>query len=1372
MSTAIPTPTVSQSNQANDQPPNELKKRRLTYIIPLRAPINDRLSLPKISKNSKKNPSAFHHSPLILPKNPIESSPTGATTTKPISQPADHQHPTHSLGINSLLIDLTTPIKHHDHPNGILYSAGKDGLIAAWELNLPTRSTAKKPSGHHPRFQVDQPKLANHLPPTTFRQCIQSHTDWINDIILCNHNQTLISASSDRTVKAWSPHSPQNALCPTTIGTHDDYVKCLAHSPSSAWVASAGLDRRILLWDTAESRPNPLVRFSENTVGTSIYSLAATPTGQLLAAGSPAQAIGLYDPRLCSQVARLVGHTDNVRSILLSDDGSRLLSASSDATVKMWDVRIQRCLHTFSHHSTSVWALHSQHPRLQLFHSGDRAGWLCKVDLEGSEDFREGECVVLGQAGRHDQENPDPFNSSKANQAITKIVGLDNAFVWTATGSSTIERWRDIPTRAQRCQLLAGSTHHPSSLDPSHSPPTSHISDSHPQSQSKVSPAPSTDHLPPLPLRSPQSVSFNLELSPSTLITATHPPSSSSSLSPDLPRSSPASIIQQSPNRPSDTRLPSQIQPNELDGIPLEALVPLFSQFDHLLHNSEYLDPESTTIHSPDLAVSDSGIHTGLNYYTHSTSSSSSLRSPSYPGLEPIKILSPLTLEPKVDNLHTPTVINPHPHTPITATSAWRLYTTRDSAAEAIPLRDSADDLILGCSGLIKSELLNDCRHAITIDTIGRIALWDIIGCTCRGIFDPDELERELDHASSVGSSGSSANFAPSELLKLVKERIEGQASIGNWCTVETQTGLLTVHLDESRCFDGEVYADEAGLSEEVLDQMKEDHRLSLGKWALRNLFEGFVNHQAQLRLRSKSPAPDSTTPTSAIQARGEVELDEQKTSEQKSIVFTSHHFPGKPFVPRTPGMTIALATPALTPAILPDLKTIIVSNGTPKNNPQGWDSVSHSSDYFSLPRLVEADEEQLGKGALTPGGLDSNTDASSSYSSSLNPPPSRRASPAPASNDGLSRDDKAPLTDSPAASWTSTTTSSSAVQPNSANIFSRFRSLGRGQKRRSSQDPTAPPVISNPIPYREDGDRAEQDGQRQLLMEKIKAQQAQMVQGILSQPFEPCGILDAPKLTLPPETTILISEQEPGSGTWEVSYRGLVATTGLDSEILMDVLPGWLLNFLLGNRVSTREGSSAVKVTFVLQPEGGSEAAGLPELPNGNARLTASRVLRMKKVAAYVSQKLESSPPKVDAHHPPSSSPSSSSSKPKSEVATQHKNHKSNSKSVGSAVSASSSTTTTSNTHPHPHHPHHHHRHHKGEARHSHSKNDELTPTSSPSTHPQYPFPIDENQIVLSCNGQILPRPLTLGVVRQWIWAKPGDVIIHYRRDKLGSPS
>ncbi|PLW12701.1 hypothetical protein PCANC_14430 [Puccinia coronata f. sp. avenae] len=1416
MSTAIATPQANY-DQAHQHDPSSsdgvllpTKKRRLTYILPLHlSSTAGRLKLPGkkdwVDSFSCSTSPGFHHSPLILPVRSDDAD------HKPVSQPpspspspsASHEdhyhhhdyHPTHSLGINSLAIDLTTPIKHVDKPNGILYSAGRDGLIAAWELNLPTKLCTHSTGQQHPRFQVDPIQL-HQRPPTTFRQCIQSHTDWCNDILLCNQNQTLISASSDRTVKAWSPHSPQNSLCPTTIGTHQDYVKCLTHSPFCAWVASAGLDRRILLWDTNESRPNPLVKFSENLVGTSIYSLTTTPTGQLLAAGSPAQAISLYDPRLSSQVAKLVGHTDNVRSILLSEDGSRLLSASSDATVKMWDVRIQRCLHTFSHHSTSVWALHSQHPRLEMFHSGDRAGWLCKVDLEACADFREGECVVLGQAGRREHLTPDALNAP--HQGIAKIVALDDAFVWTATGSSTVERWKDIPTRIQRRQ--AASLIH-SAQDFLHSPPPdSKLTSSRSTFDSNYSP-PQSPHQPPQLAPhpcSPQSVSFNVDTSSSSQSSSVvhHPPLSSDPAHDPLPPSS-TSITQSSPQFSSNTHLPSHVQPDELDGVPLEALVPLFSQFDHLLHHPESQDPESTTIHSPNSVVSDPNLHkAGLNYFTHSSMSTVSLRPPTFYGLEPIKILSPLTLETKLDNLHTPTVINPHPHTPtvinphprpsITTTSAWKLYITRDSAAEAVPLRDSPDDTITGCSGLTKSELLNDGRHAITIDTMGRIALWDIISCSCKGVFDPDDLERKFDSGSSVGSSRSLSKSNPSELLKLVKERIEGQATVGTWCTVEIQTGLLAVHLDENRCFDGEVYADEAGLSEEVLGQMKEDHRISLGKWIISNLFEGFVKHQTRLRLQNEVTAKvpnahDATSPTNTIQSGGEVDSDEQKTSDERSEFSYSHHLAGKPFVPRTPGMTIALATTALTPAILPDLKTVVGSNWATKNNQHGGDSASHHHDYFSLPRLVETDEEQLADGGVTPGGLDSCTDASSSYSSSLNPLPSpRRASPALASNDGFSNGQ---LAESSAASWTSTaTTSSSAVQPNSANIFSRFRSLGRGQKRRNSQDQNAPPVISNPIPYREDGDQAEQDAQKRILAEKTKVQQAHMVQSILSQPFQPCGEVDAPKLTLPPETTILISEEEPESGAWEVSYRGLVSTTHLDIDILMNVLPGWLLGFLHGNRVSAKEGGGAIKVTFVLQPEDGKDIVGLPELPNGNARLTASRVLRMKKVAAYVFQKLESSAPKHDDQHEPPPPSSSSSSKTPSESAYQHKSHKANSKSIGSAASTGSSATTTSNTnhHHHQHHQHHHHsnhhRHHKRETldHQPHATNGEVTPTSaSPHPYPQaHQPPLDETQIVLSCNGKLLPRSLTLGVVKQWVWARPGDVVIHYRRDTLALPT
>jgi hypothetical protein len=47
----------------------------------------------------------------------------------------------------------------------------------------------------------------------------------------------------------------------------------------------------------------------------------------------------LHGAVLCPQ-----GHTDNVRALQLNDAGTLLLSASSDDTVRLWDMRQQRCI--------------------------------------------------------------------------------------------------------------------------------------------------------------------------------------------------------------------------------------------------------------------------------------------------------------------------------------------------------------------------------------------------------------------------------------------------------------------------------------------------------------------------------------------------------------------------------------------------------------------------------------------------------------------------------------------------------------------------------------------------------------------------------------------------------------------------------------------------------------------------------------------------------------------------------------------------------------------------------------------------------------------------------------------------------------------
>jgi len=53
-------------------------------------------------------------------------------------------------------------------------------------------------------------------------------------------------------------------------------------------------------------------------------------------------------------------------------------------------------------------------------------------------------------------------------------------------------------------------------------------------------------------------------------------------------------------------------------------------------------------------------------------------------------------------------------------------YDTRDLAVMAIPLELRPDDIIEGEHGIVRSIILNDRMHALTVSTIGCVAVWDI----------------------------------------------------------------------------------------------------------------------------------------------------------------------------------------------------------------------------------------------------------------------------------------------------------------------------------------------------------------------------------------------------------------------------------------------------------------------------------------------------------------------------------------------------------------------------------------------------------------------------------------------------------------------
>lgn len=122
--------------------------RRVSYILPSPNDPPPLLTLPKLGQarrgqtsplfQTKPSPSPSGNGPTtpFQSKNPFLSA-----ASPPPDAPSTIQenHPRHCLGLTSLAIDTSTLLSNQQSPGGILYSGGRDGLIASWELNIPHR---------------------------------------------------------------------------------------------------------------------------------------------------------------------------------------------------------------------------------------------------------------------------------------------------------------------------------------------------------------------------------------------------------------------------------------------------------------------------------------------------------------------------------------------------------------------------------------------------------------------------------------------------------------------------------------------------------------------------------------------------------------------------------------------------------------------------------------------------------------------------------------------------------------------------------------------------------------------------------------------------------------------------------------------------------------------------------------------------------------------------------------------------------------------------------------------------------------------------------------------------------------------------------
>lgn len=138
-------------------------------------------------------------------------------------------------------------------------------------------------------------------------------------------------------------------------------------------------------------------------------------------------------------------------------------------------------------------------------------------------------------------------------------------------------------------------------------------------------------------------------------------------------------------------------------------------------------------------------------------------------------------------------------------------FEERELAADAVPYCSEPDDVIPGDHGLVRSVILNDRISALTVNTEGEVAVWDIVRGKCLGRYQPEDVAA-ASHSGSAANGSEGRERSPREALEAVRERIEGEGVVSPWCTADTKGGVLTIHMTERQCFEAEVYADEVGF--------------------------------------------------------------------------------------------------------------------------------------------------------------------------------------------------------------------------------------------------------------------------------------------------------------------------------------------------------------------------------------------------------------------------------------------------------------------------------------------------------------------------------------------------------------------------------
>ncbi|CAL8105319.1 unnamed protein product [Calicophoron daubneyi] len=159
----------------------------------------------------------------------------------------------------------------------------------------------------------------------------------------------IIGRSSSQIIPAGKPGSmprTSNLQSPNMLlSGHDGEIYCGKFSSDGSFLASAGFDRKILLWETYGDCENFATMTGHGGV---ILDLVFSSDDSVIYTASSDKSVALWDTETAQRIKKLRGHQNVVNSCAVARRGPQLIcSGSDDGTVRLWDRRQKAHVQSF-----------------------------------------------------------------------------------------------------------------------------------------------------------------------------------------------------------------------------------------------------------------------------------------------------------------------------------------------------------------------------------------------------------------------------------------------------------------------------------------------------------------------------------------------------------------------------------------------------------------------------------------------------------------------------------------------------------------------------------------------------------------------------------------------------------------------------------------------------------------------------------------------------------------------------------------------------------------------------------------------------------------------------------------------------------------